>query len=125
MIRLAIIIGAGSFLGGASRFLASRAIQNYSVSAFPLGTFIVNILGCFLLGLFYGMSEKGDFLSHEWRLFLTIGFCGGFTTFSAFAHENLLLLRNSDFFYFALYTSLSLFLGYLATFLGNYFTRLF
>ena len=124
MFRLILIIGTGSFIGGVSRFLASRFIQNYALSAFPFGTFFVNVLGCFLIGLFYGLSEKGNLLNAEWRMFLTVGFCGGFTTFSTFANENIALLKESEFFYFALYTGLSVFIGFLATYLGNLITKI-
>jgi len=119
MLKILLIIGTGSFLGGVSRFLTSRYIQNNFISAFPYGTFVVNILGCFLIGLIYGLSEKGNIISAEWRMFLTVGFCGGFTTFSTFANENISLLRDGDFFYFALYTGLSVFLGLMAVYFGN------
>lgn len=124
MIRLILIIGSGSCIGGIARFLLSRYIQNYALSSFPFGTFVVNILGCFLIGIFYGFSDKGNFINSEWRMFLTVGFCGGFTTFSSFANENISLLRENDFFYFALYTGLSVFLGLLAVYLGNILTKL-
>jgi fluoride exporter len=119
MIKLLLVIGSGSFLGGIARFLTSRYIQNHAMTAFPMGTLIVNIVGCLLIGFFYGLSERGNLINAEWRMFLTVGFCGGFTTFSAFANENMALLREGDFFYFALYTSLSVFLGLMATYLGN------
>jgi CrcB protein len=125
MLKLMLIIGTGSFIGGVSRFLTSRFIQNSIFSAFPFGTFIVNLLGCFLIGLFYGISERGNLISPEWRMFLTVGFCGGFTTFSTFASENISLLRDGNFFYFALYVSLSVFLGLSATYIGNLITKLF
>jgi CrcB protein len=125
MFKLILIIGTGSFIGGVSRFLASRYIQNTVISGFPYGTLFVNILGCLLIGIFYGMSERGNFLSAEMRLFLTVGFCGGFTTFSTFASENLSLLKDGNFFYFALYTALSVFLGLMATYFGNLITKIF
>jgi fluoride exporter len=119
MYKLLLIIGSGSFLGGIARFLTSRYIQGHTLSTFPLGTLIVNISGCFLIGLFYGLSERGNLINAEWRMFLTVGFCGGFTTFSTFANENMALVREGNFFYFALYTALSVFLGLLATYLGT------
>ena len=124
MLKLILIIGTGSFIGGISRFLASRIIQNYAISAFPYGTFFVNMLGCFLIGLIYGLSERGNILSAEWRLFLTVGFCGGFTTFSTFTNENILMLKDGNFFHFAVYTSLSVFIGLTATYFGNLITKL-
>lgn len=118
------MIGTGSFLGGVSRFLASRYIQNSVISTFPLGTFMVNIIGCFFIGFIYGLSERGNELNDNLRLFLTVGFCGGFTTFSTFSSENMLLLKDGNFFYFALYTSLSVFVGLMATYLGSVTTKL-
>lgn len=125
MFKLVLIIGTGSFIGGVSRFLASRYIQNTVISGFPYGTLFVNVLGCLLIGIFYGMAERGNFMSAEMRLFLTVGFCGGFTTFSTFASENLSLLKDGNFFYFALYTALSVFLALMATYFGNLVTKMF
>lgn len=124
MVKILFIIGAGSFLGGISRFLTSRFVQNSIISSFPYGTFVVNILGCFLIGLFYGLSERGNVMTDEWRMFLTVGFCGGFTTFSTFANENVALLKDGNIIYFALYTSLSVFIGILATYSGNLVTKI-
>ena len=119
MIKLLLIAGTGGFIGTISRFLVSRYFQNLFLSSFPFGTFIVNVSGCLLIGLFYGLAQKGNFLNPEWRMLLIVGFCGGFTTFSTFASENLALLKDGNFFYFALYTGLSVFLGLMATYLGN------
>ncbi len=121
MMKLLLIAGTGGFLGTVSRFLVSRYFQNLFFSSFPFGTFVVNIAGCLLIGIFFGLSQKGNILGPEWRMFLTVGFCGGFTTFSTFASENLALLKDGNFFYFALYTGLSVFLGLMATYLGNTF----
>jgi fluoride exporter len=119
MFRLLLVIGSGSFVGGIARFLVSRYVQSHALSSFPFGTLLVNLAGCFLIGIFYGLSERGNLMNAELRMFLTVGFCGGFTTFSTFANENISLLREGDFFYFALYTSLSIFFGLLATYMGN------
>jgi CrcB protein len=124
MIKTLLLIGTGGFLGSISRYLASRFLQNSIPSSFPYGTFFVNITGCLLIGIIYGLSEKSSLLTPEWRLFLAVGFCGGFTTFSTFANENLALLRDGEFFYFFLYTGLSVFLGIAATFMGVLMTKI-
>jgi len=125
MWRLLLIIGTGSFLGGVSRFLISRLVQNMFLSSFPYGTFAVNMMGSLLIGLLYGLSMKANILTPEWRMFLTVGFCGSFTTFSTFINENVALLRDGDFFHFAFYTGLSIFLGLIAVYSGNYITKIF
>ena len=125
MIKSLLLVGTGGFIGSVFRFLASRFMQNNFPSAFPFGTFFVNITGCFLIGLIYGLSEKSSLFSSGWKLFLAVGFCGGFTTFSTFANENLAMLRDGDFFHFLLYTGLSVFLGIAATFFGVLITKIF
>ena len=124
VLKIILIIGTGSFIGGVARFLTSRLIQNLTISSFPLGTFIVNITGCFLIGLFYGLSERGNIMNDELRIFLTVGLCGGFTTFSTFTNENVSLIRDGNFFHFLLYTGLSVFIGIAATYLGNVTTKI-
>ncbi|HWR99768.1 MAG TPA: fluoride efflux transporter CrcB [Prolixibacteraceae bacterium] len=125
MLKTLFLIGSGSFLGGVARYLTSRVVQNSFASAFPYGTMAVNLLGCLLIGLIFGVSERTNLINDEWRIFLTVGFCGGFTTFSTFANENMTLLRDGNFFYFALYTGLSVFLGLVAVFFGNALTKIF
>ena len=124
MFKLILLVGAGGFIGSVARFLGGRYITENFLSSFPFGTMTVNIIGCFLIGVFYGMSERGNLMNEEWRIFLTVGFCGGFTTFSSFASENLTLIRDGAFVYFLLYTGLSVFLGLAATFLGNALTKI-
>ncbi|MBK7134118.1 MAG: fluoride efflux transporter CrcB [Bacteroidales bacterium] len=124
MIKTLLLVGTGGFLGSVSRFLASRYMQENFPTAFPFGTFFVNVAGCFLIGLIYGFSERSAVLTPGWKLFLAVGFCGGFTTFSTFANENLALLRDGEFYYFFLYTGLSVFLGIAATFLGVLLTKI-
>ncbi len=124
MIKTLLLVGTGGFLGSVSRFLASRYMQENFPTPFPFGTFFVNVVGCFLIGLIYGFSERSALLTPGWKMFLAVGFCGGFTTFSTFANENLALLRDGEFYYFFLYTGLSVFLGIAATFLGVLLTKI-
>lgn len=123
-MKILLFIGSGSFLGGIARYLLSRGIQNSVITSFPLGTFWVNIIGCFLIGLIYGLSDRGTPISNELRLFLAVGFCGGFTTFSTFSNENLALLRDGSILYFSLYAGLSVFIGLLVTFGGHALTKI-
>jgi len=119
MIRILLLIGSGSFLGGISRYLTSRFIQQQVLSVFPFGTFVVNILGCFLIGLFYGISQRFVDFNPEARMFLTVGFCGGFTTFSTFSNESLAMMHDGNILYVALYAGGSVVLGILATYIGT------
>lgn len=89
MLKTIIMVGMGSCLGGIVRYLASRFIQEHVICSFPLGTWVVNILGCFAIGLFYGLFEQAHLMNSNLKLFLTVGFCGGFTTFSTFMNEKL------------------------------------
>ena len=117
-MRTILLIGLGGFLGTVCRYFATSFFSKFLPSIFPHGTFIVNILGCFLIGIIYGVTEHYNWLSPQWRIFLTIGFCGGFTTFSSFAHENFTLLQKSEYFIFTLYSVSSFALGLLAVFAG-------
>ena len=116
-MKLLIAIGTGSFIGGACRYLLSQFIQEKFLSTFPFGTLGVNVLGCALIGLVFGLSERGA-MSQEWRLFIATGILGGFTTFSAFSHETFALLRDGQFLYAFIYITATVVLGILATFLG-------
>jgi CrcB protein len=118
MIKNLIMVAVGGSAGSILRYLCQRWVYQFYPHAFPWGTFLVNISGCFLIGIFYSVSEKSNMLTPEWRLLLTTGFCGGFTTFSAFAFENLTLFRGGDTTYFILYTLASIILG-IAAVLGG------
>ncbi len=125
MLRLILIVGTGGFIGTVGRFLLSRLIHANTLTSFPLGTFTVNIIGCLLIGIIYGISGKSNIISPDLRLFLTVGVCGGFTSFSTFSSENIFLLRDGNFVLFAPYTSLSVFLCLAAVYLGNLITKLY
>lgn len=115
MIRSLLLIGLGGALGTMLRFGSGLLI---GIKSYPLATFLVNIVGSFIIGLVMAYSLKSDVFALNWRLFLVTGFCGGFTTFSAFSLENLLLLQNGKLGLFALYAGGSLVLGILAVWAG-------
>lgn len=103
-------------LGGAAGSILRYACQRFGNTSFPYGTFLVNIAGCFLIGMIWGLSVKG--MDEERKLLLATGFCGGFTTFSAFTMEGVQMMAENRWLAFALYTGGSVVVGLLATFLG-------
>ena len=118
MLKSILIVGAGSFLGGALRFLISTLMKGACTSSFPWGTLTVNLIGCLLIGVIYGLFARHSNVQHTMCLLLTTGFCGGFTTFSTFANEGVQMLQSGNFGAFAAYSSLSLGLGILLVMLG-------
>ncbi|MGE5480865.1 MAG: fluoride efflux transporter CrcB [Chloroflexota bacterium] len=125
MLKQVIIIGTGGFIGTVARYLTTELAHKSINTNFPLATLAINLAGCFLIGVFFGLFEKGNLMSAELRLFLTVGFCGGFTTFSAFANDSINLYSDSEFLYLSLYLGVSVFAGLLMTYFGksivNYF----
>lgn len=118
MIRHILLVALGGGLGSTARYLSQRWMSYHFPHPFPWGTFFVNVLGCFLIGLFWGITFKTFDNNENWKLFLMTGICGGFTTFSAFTLESVGLLREQKTGLFFLYISLSVLLGLLATFAG-------
>ncbi len=106
-----LLVVAGSAVGGGCRFWISSLIQKQSTASFPLGTFMVNMLGCIAIGLVVAIAEKYSSDQTNLMLLLATGFCGGFTTFSAFAMENLQLLKNGWNLQSAVYIIVSVVLG--------------
>lgn len=123
-MKLVLLIGAGGFIGSSLRYLVSLFVQSKVLTTFPFGTFAVNILGCFLIGAVYALSDRGN-LAAEWRLFLATGILGGFTTFSSFSNETVSLMRDAQYGSALLYVVSSVILGLLATFLGIFLIKLF
>ena len=123
-MKIILAIGLGSFIGGISRYLLSQFVQSKFLSAFPFGTLAVNVIGCFLIGLIYSLSERGN-ITMEWRLFLATGILGGFTTFSAFSNETMAMLRDTQYWHASLYVISSVVVGLIATFLGIVTVKLF
>ncbi len=123
MLQNILIVGVGSFIGGVLRYIISLCMRNASAE-FPWATLLVNIVGCFAIGLIYGLFARHTTTSHQLCLLLTTGVCGGFTTFSTFASESLGMLQNGHIWPFAAYVSLSVVGGLLAVFAGAWLAKL-
>lgn len=119
-----LLVGLGGFIGSVARFLVSKLNFSWHFLSIPMGTLTVNVLGSFIIGILVGISVKSDLISTDLRLFLMVGFCGGFTTFSSFSSENLMLMQNGQVVTVLIYTALSILLGFLAVYLGYIFTNL-
>ena len=96
MIKSMLIVGIGSFLGGAFRYYLSMTMKNICGQGFPWGTLAVNLLGCLVFGFLFALFSKYGTTSSPWYLLLTTGICGGFTTFSTFANESMQMLQNGN-----------------------------
>jgi CrcB protein len=118
MLKTILIVGSGGFIGSVARYYVSKLNLHIDFFSIPVGTLLVNVLGCFVIGFLTGIADKSAILTVEWRMFLMVGICGGFTTFSSFANENLMLLHNGLMLSILLYTGLSILLGFTAVYLG-------
>ena len=123
MIRNIFFVAIGGMLGSVGRFLVVSLVVSFLPYAFPFGTFVVNVLGSFAMGAVVGAAERYMWLQSGWRIFLTVGFCGGFTTFSAFAFENVELLLDKNYGTFAAYSIATFMLCIAAALAGLMITR--
>lgn len=118
MDRSILLVAIGGLIGSVVRYLAAIAFSTQTTPSFPFATLTVNVIGCFAIGVIFALSEKGNILTPEWRIFLTTGFCGGFTTFSSFSYESIKLLQDGQFLSLSANVILSVLLGLAATYLG-------
>ncbi|HKP70644.1 MAG TPA: fluoride efflux transporter CrcB [Pyrinomonadaceae bacterium] len=123
MSRSLLYVAVGGMIGSVCRFLSVSFIVSLLPFTFPFGTFLVNVVGCFAMGVIVGLAERYIWIHHDWRMFLTAGFCGGFTTFSAFAFENVELLVAKNYVTFGAYSLASFVFCLLAAFVGLIATR--
>ena len=122
MIKDILIVGIGSGIGGICRYLISL-FMSLDRNGFPWGTFAANVTGCLLIGLLWGLTSRFHNLSPAFSLLFMVGFCGGFTTFSTFSKEGLIMLQTNNYMLFTLYTLGSMVLGIIAVGLGYYTTK--
>lgn len=122
-LKAIFAVGFGSCIGGVVRYLISVALKNQSQN-FPVATFIVNILGCLLIGICYGFATRIPAIPKNIVLLLTTGICGGFTTFSTFANESLQMINSQSFIGLIFYISASVILGIAMVFCGYWISNL-
>jgi len=121
-MKQALLVFVGGGFGSVARYFLGRWLNNLETSI-PYGTMLSNVLGSFLIGLFLGYLSKSGNMSQTYTLLLATGFCGGFTTFSTFAYENHIFLKNGDYLSFLPYALGSLILGFSAVFLGLHLSK--
>jgi CrcB protein len=113
MLRAFLLVGLGGAVGSMARYGIGLLMEKLLTHPYPIATFIVNIAGCFIVGVLAGCAEKSNLMSTSLWLIAATGFCGGFTTFSSFAMENINLLRNSQSLMLLAYTISSVCFGLL------------
>jgi CrcB protein len=118
MIKNFLIVGLGGASGSMLRYAVQKIFQVQTAAAFPTGTLLVNIAGCFLIGILWSLVSRSLTWNDEMKLLLMTGFCGGFTTFSAFTLEGIGLLKENKTALFFIYLTASVVGGLLATFIG-------
>ena len=122
IIKNILAVGAGSFVGGAARYLVSLGMKGIG-KGFPWATLAVNLVGCLMIGLLWGLLSRNAAENTSWGLFLTVGLCGGFTTFSTFSKEALAMLQSGQIWGFACYIAISVLAGIALVALGYYIGR--
>jgi len=119
MMKMMLLAGVGGVVGTCLRYLTGRLCHLWTLGGFPLGTFVVNVVGCFVIGALLGLAERENILSPTMNVMLVTGFCGGFTTFSSFADDIFLLMQHRNWMLLTLYAGLSLVLGVAMVWLGR------
>ncbi len=123
MLKTILYIALGGAIGSVLRFLTSLFVAKFWSNYFPLATFLTNVIGCFLIGIFIGFLTKNNMTDTNLKWFLITGFCGGFTTFSAFGLENINLFQNNNVILAFSYIVLSVVAGLFAVWLGLFISK--
>ena len=123
MLRNFLMVGFGGAVGSMARYGVAFIVSRFWNSPFPAGTFLINILGSLIIGMLFGLASRNSWLQQGGMLLMATGFCGGFTTFSSFAMENVHLLGNRQSFIAITYISLSIIIGLLLCRVGIWLTN--
>ena len=123
MLKSILLVGIGSFFGGALRYAVSVFMKSLCGQGFPWGTLLVNLVGCFAFGVIFALFGKFSSSGSAWCLLLTTGVCGGFTTFSTFANESVQMLQNGNLGGFVGYVATSLVAGFALVALGYWIIK--
>jgi CrcB protein len=123
MLKTILFIAIGGAIGSVLRFLTTVLVSKFWSNHFPLATFMVNVIGCFLIGILMGFLTKNALDNSNLKYFLVTGFCGGFTTFSAFGIENVTLLQNNNTILAFAYMAVSILLSLFAVWLGLFVAK--
>ncbi|MBL7996298.1 fluoride efflux transporter CrcB [bacterium] len=113
-----LLIGIGGAIGAIGRYTLQGIVYQFTGTGFPYGTWVVNMIGCFLIGLFVELTDNRYYVDPQIRIFITVGILGGFTTFSTFGYETFSLLRDGEFMRASYNIVSSVLIGLAAVWLG-------
>lgn len=122
MLRSLLLVGAGGAVGSMARYGIGHMVSKYVDNPFPIGTFAINIIGSLIIGILFGLTARNQWLQEWGILLLASGFCGGFTTFSTFALDNINLMQKGQSVIAIIYMALSVIIGLLLCKLGIWLT---